>query len=158
MRALLITIFAFLALPALAANERECRGKQAFDLGDGAYGCLIKIGVTSITTTRTRDDGASRRSSSEANVIIDTVLFGTFDRSRQVIKARTKAICRAFNEQAKKEMASVRGKKIVVQMKWPNEPPNRVVYSTTGGERFCKKVQGGFSNARCRGARVLRTS
>ncbi|WP_299554008.1 hypothetical protein [uncultured Tateyamaria sp.] len=152
MRFILTVVFVCFAVPALAQQERDCRGKQAFDLGDGAYGCLLDIGSTSITTTLTRDDGASSKSSRNAAGQIDVAMFGTFSGSRQVVGKRMRGICQTFLPTIKQELAGQRYNRIVIRLFWPRVANSGDFVPKSRSEI---EVQPAFTNANCRGIRFF---
>ncbi|MBV7408939.1 hypothetical protein [Maritimibacter sp. DP1N21-5] len=152
MRYILTVLVMCFALPAMAQQERECRGKQAFDLGDGSYGCLLEVGTSSITTTLTRDDGASSRSSRNAAGEIVVAMFGSHSGSRQVVRNRMLAVCRTFLPRVKQELSGRNYSRIVIQLVWPRvkNTGDFVSVSSTSVD-----VQPAFSNANCRGIRFF---
>ncbi len=149
-RVLAVILFMICALPAVAQQERECRGKQPFDLGDGVSGCLLDVGTNEISTTRTRDDGAS--SSTRDNVAgqIRVLMFGAHDSSRRVINRRITAVCNAFLPTLQTELVGASFHQVVVVMIWP-----RVANTGTfvPVEQSKVDVQAAYSSARCRGVR-----
>lgn len=152
MRFVLMIILVVFALPAAAQQERECRGKKPFDLGNGAYGCLLDLGTTQITTTLTRDDGASSSSRRNQAGHIRVLVFGEYNGSRQVAGARIKAICNTFLPDLKAAIPDVRYHRVVVAMIWPRvaNPGDFVPVS-----RSKVAVQPGFSSASCRGVKFF---
>ncbi|MFL4472013.1 hypothetical protein ACERZ8_19805 [Tateyamaria armeniaca] len=141
-----------LALPAAAQQERECRGKQAFDLGDGSYGCLQEVGTSQITTTRTRDDGASSSVRKNATGKIEVLMFGEYNGSRQVTGNRIKTICRTFLPTLQAELTDLSYHRIVVVLIWPRiENPGNYVPKAEAKVA----VQPGFSSAQCRGVKFF---
>lgn len=136
MRLLLTCILLVLALPALAQQGNPCRGKQGFDLGDGAKGCLALIDTGSITTTITRDDGASQRSNRRQQARVVAFMSGTNSDKRSVQRKRLLAICKTALPAVQTELAGVNYNRIILVMDWRGE----------GGE-----FQAGFSNAKCQG-------
>ncbi|MEO1557315.1 MAG: hypothetical protein AAFS01_12850 [Pseudomonadota bacterium] len=152
MRILLFVLFAAFAVPAVAQQERECRGKQPIDLGDGAAGCLLEIGTTSITSTRTRDDGASSKSTRNVTGRIDVALFGAYSDNRTVISGRMKAICRSLLPQVQQELAELRYNRIVINLVWPRvENPGTFIPKS----ELEFAVQPAFTSAQCRGVRFF---
>lgn len=153
MRSLLAVFLIFFALPAVAQQERECRGKQPFDLGNGVYGCLLDVGTTEITTTRTRDDGAS--SSTRGNVAgqIRVLMFGDYDGSKQIVSRRVSAICKAFLPNLKAELTNTKFHRVVVILIWPRvaNPGDFVPVSTSK-----VAIQPAFSSATCRGVKYFK--
>lgn len=150
MRALLVFLLMIFAVPAVAQQERECRGKQPFDLGGGVSGCLLDVGTNEITTTRSRDDGAS--SSTRDNVAgqIRVLMFGAHDSSRRVINGRITAVCNAFLPALQAEPSNKSFHQIVVVMIWPR-------VANTGDfvpvAQSKADVQAAYSSAKCRGVR-----
>jgi len=136
-----------LALPAHAQQENVCRGKQPFDLGDGAKGCLLDLGSTSITTTRTRTDGGTTKPSSKSAAagMISVALFGAYDPSKKIQSPRIKKVCRTFLPNLKAASKGASYNRVVVQLIWP-----AVVSSTSA-----PIVQSAFSNGYCRGVRFF---
>ena len=119
MRAIFITLFVLLAVPAFAQNERACRGKQAFDLGDGAYGCLFDVGTTSITTKATRDDGASSKQIPNGAGRIDVAMFGAYTDPKRVTSARLRTIYQTFLPALQAETPHSNYHRIDVRLLWP---------------------------------------
>ena len=152
MRAIFITFFVLLAVPALAQNERECRGKQAFDLGDGAYGCLFEVGSTSITTTTTRDDGASSKQKSNGAGRIDVAMFGAYTESKRVTSARIRTICQTFLPALKAEAPNAKYHRIVVRLFWPRVENTGDMVPKDQSEIA---VQPAFTSGSCRGVRYF---
>lgn len=152
MRHLFVILFLICALPAAAQQERECRGKQPFDLGDGAYGCLQKLGLGGITQTRTRDDGASSSTRNTKTGQIEVLMFGTYKGSKQATGQRIRAICNAFLPGLQAAIPNTSYHQIIVVMVWPRiENPGDYVAK----DRSKVAVQPGFSNAACRGVRFF---
>jgi len=153
MRIAFIPLFLLLlAAPAVAQQERECRGKQAFDLGDGSYGCLEDVGTSQITTTTTRDDGASSSVRKNETGRIEVLMFGAYNGSKQVTGARIKAICQTFLPNLRAKLPDAKFYRIVVVLIWPRiENPGDYVPKSDANIA----VQPGFSSAKCRGAKFF---
>lgn len=152
MRPLLAALLFLIAVPAYAAQERECRGKTPFDFGNGVSGCLLDLGAGEITSTRTRDDGAS--SSSRQNVVgqIRVLLFGNYDGSKQVVRQRVSAVCKAFLPQLKAEMGDKRFHRVTVVLIWPRVAnPGDFVPTATSKVA----IQPAFSSSACRGVKFF---
>ena len=152
MRCLLTIFCLFLALPAVAQQERECRGKAAFKLGDGAYGCLYDVGTSAITTTMTRDDNASTRVRKNATGKIEVLMFGPYDGSKRVAGTRIKAVCRTFLPNLQAAIPNMRYHRIVVALIWPRVKNPGDYVSASQSE---VAVQPGFSSAKCHGVRFF---
>jgi hypothetical protein len=140
-RAIVAMFFVCMALPAAAQQERECRGKKAFDLGDGSYGCLLEVAMSTITTTTTYDDGGSSKPTSRAKQAgaIVVAMFGTQSSSNQVNSARMKTICQTFLPDLKAAHPNNRYRRIILRLVWPKT----------------ETVQAGFSSAKCKGVRFF---
>lgn len=152
MRTLFTVLFVMMALPALAQQERECRGKQAFDLGDGAYGCLFEVGTSEITTTLTRDDGANSSARTNQTGKIEVLMFGEYNGSKRVTSARLKTICQTFLPNLRAALPDVKYSRIVLAMIWPRvENPGDFVEKS----RSKVAIQPAFSSASCRGIRYF---
>lgn len=136
MRKVFFFLLLVLATPALAQQSNVCRGKQAFDLGDGAKGCIALIDTASITTTTTRDDGASSRSNRRTQARVVAAMTGANSEKRSVIKRRMIGICKTALPAVQSELAGMRYNRIILVMDW----------RASGGE-----LQAGFSNAKCNG-------
>ena len=152
MRVILALIFVVFALPAFAQQERECRGKQPFDLGDGAYGCLMDVGLSTITTTRTRDDFASESSTRNQAGQIRVLMFGAHSTSKRVISPRLRAICKTFLSTLKAEQANAKFHRVIVVMIWPRVA-NTGDYIPVATSQ--EDVQLAFSSDTCRGVRYF---
>lgn len=152
MRAISIILFVLLALPAFAQNERECRGRQAFDLGDGAYGCLFEVGSTSITTTMTRDDGASSKQRSNDAGLIDVAMFGAYTESKRVTSARIRTICQTFLPALQADTPGSNYHRIVVRLFWPRVENTGDMVPKDQSEIA---VQPAFTSGTCRGVRYF---
>jgi len=152
MRKLIAVFFILLAVPAFAQQERECRGKKPFDLGDGAYGCLQELGTTAITTTTTRDDNASSKSRRNTAGRITVLMFGDYSDSRSVISSRAKKVCRAFLADFNAENPNLRPHRIVIDLIWPRvENPGTFVPK----DQAKVAVQPSFSSGRCVGVKFF---
>ena len=139
MRILIPLVCIFFALPVLA-QQNPCRGKQGFDLGDGAKGCIALIDTDSITTTVTRDDGASTRSNRQLQARVVAFMSGANSDKRSVQRKRLLAICKTALPAVRSELAEVRYNRIILVMDWRGE----------GGG-----FQAGFSSKDCRGFRFF---
>ncbi|MEP5631941.1 MAG: hypothetical protein ABJP79_08670 [Tateyamaria sp.] len=152
MRVILAFIFVVFALPAVAQQEQECRGKQAFNLGDGAYGCLEEVGTSSITTTQTRDDAASEQIRSNQVGLIRVLMFGTHGSSRQVVGSRLRTICQTFLPTFNAQATGRKFSRITVAMVWPRVANKGDFVPVTTSQ---VDVQVAFSNGKCRGIRFF---
>lgn len=152
MRIVFTFLFLFLAFPALAQQEKECRGKQAFDLGDGAYGCLLDVGTSKIITTRTLDNGARPSTKDDVSGKIEVLMFGGYSGSKPTIGARLKTICRTFLPNLKAAVPDQKYHRITSVMKLPRvaNPGDFVDKSVTE-----VAVQPAFSSGSCRGIRYF---
>ena len=152
MRVFLTIILFVLALPAAAQEERECRGKKAFTLADGAYGCLEEVGTTDITTTRTRDDGASSSTRRNSAGLIRVLMFGDYAASRQTTGNRIRNVCKTFLPDLQAAEPGVRFNRVVVVLVWPRvaNPGDYVPKSDAQ-----VAVQPGFSSGACRGVKFF---
>lgn len=153
MRFILTVLVVCFAFPALAQQERECRGKQVFDLGDGSNGCLLEISTSAIVTTLSRDDGASSKVSRNETGRIVVAMFGAHSSSRQVIGNRMRTICRTFLPQVKEDLAGKRFNRIVIDLVWPRVANNGDFIPVSQSEI---DVQPAFTSASCRGIRFFR--
>ena len=153
MRPLLAVFLFVFALPAFAQQERECRGKQPFDLGSGVSGCLLDVATTEISTTRTRDDGASSSTRGDVAGQIRVLVFGAYDGSKSVVSPRVTAICKTFLPNLKAELANTKFHRIVVVLIWPRvaNPGDFVPVSNSK-----VALQPAFSSATCRGVRYFK--
>ena len=139
-------------MPAVAQQERECRGKQSFDLGGGTYGCLIEAGSGSLTTTTTRDDGASQTVKANETGFIQVAVFGTYSPSKQTTSKRITAVCKTFLPNVQQAMQGKRYHRIIVALVWPRvENPGDFVSK----ERSDVAAQVVFTNAKCRGVQYV---
>ncbi|WP_223422992.1 hypothetical protein [Tateyamaria pelophila] len=152
MRSLLAVFLLVFALPAFAQQEPECRGKQPFDLGGGVTGCLLDVGTTEITKTRTRDDGASSSTRDNTAGQIRVLLFGAYDGSKRVISRRITAVCKAFLPNLKAEMAGTRFHQVVVVLVWPRVA-NPGDFVPVANSKVA--IQPAFSSAACRGVKFF---
>mmetsp|Transcript_27766 Transcript_27766/g.51717 ORF Transcript_27766/g.51717 Transcript_27766/m.51717 type:complete len:154 (-) Transcript_27766:2078-2539(-) len=152
MRALLVILFMIVAVPAVAQQERECRGKQPFDLGGGVTGCLLDVGTGEITMTRSRDDGASSSTRDSVAGQVRVLMFGNHSGSRRVIGQRIASVCKAFLPTLEAELEGTRFNRVVVVLIWPRiaNTGDFVPATTSKAE-----VQMGLSSAKCRGARFF---
>ncbi|MEM6372254.1 MAG: hypothetical protein AAF727_05685 [Pseudomonadota bacterium] len=152
MRALLFPLFLLLATSAFAQQERECRGKQGIDLGDGAAGCLLELGTTNLTTTTTRDDGASQKVRKRVTGLIEVALFGAYSPSKQVTSQRIRAVCQTFLHGLQERLGDQKYSRIVIVLFWPRiENPGTFVSK----DRSKVAVQPAYSSAACRGVKYL---
>ena len=135
MRVLFFISCLMLALP-MAAQAQSCNGKQAIDFGGGAHGCVVEIAEGSITSTRTRDDGASSRSANKATPLVAAVMTGPVPASRGTVKKQMLAMCKVTQAKVSEQFAGKKYHRIILYMDW----------SKAGGE-----VQAGFSSDKCRG-------
>ena len=152
MQKMLTFLFILFALPLAAQQERECRGKKAFDLGDGAYGCVHEIGTTTLTETVYRDDGASTRSNRQSAGFIDVRIFGKYVESKRTAGNRMKAICKTFKSDVDAVMEGKRFVSIIVRFVWLNEGNSD---ANGQGSQDRGITQTAFTNANCRGVRFL---
>lgn len=155
---LTICLFLFVS-PAVAQQGKACRGKTTYDLGDGAYACVIKIEAGSVTMVKRTSRGglATRRSKifSQVNAVVDANFFGKNDYDYQVMESRAKAICRAVQGQIKTEFGDTKFAKTIVKMNWPDDPQRRgLVNQNTGKEVGGYIVYEARVHPRCGGARV----
>lgn len=135
MKALVFASFAVLALP-VAAQAQSCRGIQAFDLGGGTKGCVVSIQENQITTTITRDDGASERVRRNAQPLVGAVMSGPVPANKGVVKKQMVEMCKLTQDKVQAQFADLKYNRIILVMDWQK----------AGGE-----VQAGFSSAKCRG-------
>ena len=140
MRVLTILVCILFALPVLA-QDRACRGKKSFDLGDGAKGCIVAIEEGSITTTVTRDDGQGGSVRKRAQPLVAALMSGANTTQRNKIKQRMVAICKVALVDVQKQFAGQRYNRIILLMDWRR----------AGGE-----IQSGFSSKDCRGFQFFR--
>ncbi|MEP1537128.1 MAG: hypothetical protein ABJQ34_09990 [Paracoccaceae bacterium] len=152
MRKILTLIFVLFALPVFAQQEPECRGKKAFDLGDGSYGCVFEVGGTSLTHTTVRDDGASTRSNREQAGYIDVRIFGNYVASKRTAGNRMKAICKTFKADVDAVMKGQKFDSIIVRFAWLREKDSK---SNAAGNRDLGIVQAAFTSSTCRGIRFF---
>jgi hypothetical protein len=138
--ALLICIL--FAVPAMS-QQTSCRGKKTFDLGDGAKGCIVAIEEGSITTTTTRDDGASKKVRRKVQPLVAALMTGAYTEKRSVVRGRMLAICNFALADVQKTFAGKSYGRIILIMDWRG----------SGG-----KIQNGFSNGSCRGFQFFRGS
>jgi len=152
MRTLLIVLFVAFAIPAIAQQERECCGKQSFDLGGGAYGCLLEAGFGWLTTTTTRDEGASQTVKANEKGLIQVAVLGTYGPSKQTTSKRITAVCKTFLPNVQQAMQGKRNNRIIVGLVWPRvENPGDFVSK----ERSDIAAQVAFTNAKCRGVQYV---
>lgn len=152
MRIFLFILFTVFAVPAVAQQERECRGKQGFNLGDGAYGCLFEAKAGSLTTTTTRDDGASQKVKSRETGFIRVAMFGNYSASRQTTGKRITAVCQTFLPNLKEAMTGKRYHRIIVALVWPRiENPGDFISK----ERSEVAAQVAYTSATCRGVKFV---
>ena len=135
MRALIFVSCVMLALP-VAAQAKGCKGELAFDLGGGTRGCVVKIGEGEITSTYTRDDAASSRSSRKATPLVAAVMTGPVPASRGTVKKQMLAMCKVTQAKVSEQFAGMKYHRIILFMDWRK----------SGGE-----LQAGFSSNKCRG-------
>ena len=152
MRFLLFVLFAAFAMPALAQQERECRGKQAIDLGDGAAGCILKVDRTTITTTLTRDDGAGSKTKRNSSPLINVALFGAYSDQKPVIGNRIKAVCRAMLPQLAPSSGQVSSHRIVVVLVWPRVANPGTLVPKSEAE---VAVHPAYTSGKCRGVKFF---
>ena len=120
MRSVVLIFLMFFAVPALAQQEPECRGKKGFKLGDGAYGCLLEIVDSSMSRTQSRSlNGGKIHSSSQTAAGLIVAIFGDYDKSRRVTDSRLRQICKTFRGDVKAAMGGKSYRKVVVRMYWP---------------------------------------
>ncbi|MBO9473608.1 hypothetical protein J7413_08665 [Shimia sp. R10_1] len=135
MRTLIFASCALFALP-LAAEAQSCRGIQAFDLGGGTKGCVVSIQENQITTTTSRDDGASTRVRRNAQPLVGAVMSGPVPANKSVVKKQMVEMCKLTQEKVRAQFADLKYNRVILVMDWQK----------AGGE-----VQAGFSSAKCRG-------
>lgn len=152
MRLLLAVFLIAFALPAAAQQERECRGKQPFDLGNGVYGCLFDVGTGEISTTRSRDDGASSSTRERVAGQIRVLMFGNHSTSKRVIGPRVTAVCNAFLPTLQAELPNVNFHRVVVVLIWPRVANTGDFVPVANSK---SDIQLAFSSARCRGVRYF---
>lgn len=135
MRSLVFTSFALFALP-LAAQAQTCRGIQAFDLANGAKGCVVSMETNRITTTITRDDGANTRQFAKAQPLVGAVMSGPVPANKSVVKKQMVAMCKLTQDRVHSQFADLDYNRVILVMDWRE----------AGGT-----LQAGFSSAKCRG-------
>ncbi|MDA5555188.1 hypothetical protein [Shimia sp. MMG029] len=135
MRSLIFASCALFAVP-LAAEAQSCRGIQAFDLGGGTKGCVVSIQENQITTTTSRDDGASTRVRRNAQPLVGAVMSGPVPANKSVVKKQMVEMCKLTQEKVRAQFADLKYNRVILVMDWQK----------AGGE-----VQAGFSSAKCRG-------
>ena len=118
MRAFLILAAFVIAGSASAQGANICQDKQAFDLGDGATGCLLEYKPTAVTKTIRRDDGLGSKHSRDA-VLIRVALFGEHTEAWSISTPRMRQICGLFLDQAKQGLGLGKVRTVVVEMRWP---------------------------------------
>ncbi|MEO9518066.1 MAG: hypothetical protein ABJH45_12985 [Paracoccaceae bacterium] len=149
----IITLFFILfALPVFAQQERECRGKNFFDLGDGSYGCVFEVGDTVLTRTTVRDDGASTKSRRNRVGFIDTLVFGNYTASKLTAGNRMKAICKTFKADVDAFMKGQSYSTIIVRLVWLREKDSKA-NAADGQDRGIEQTA--FTNSSCRGIRFI---
>ena len=135
MRFLNLVFCAVLTLP-VAAQAQSCKGGQAFDLGGGTLGCVVEIREGEITTTRSRDDGASSSSSRKVTPLVAAVMTGPVPARRSTVKKQMLAMCKVTHAKVSEQFADKKYHRIILAMDWRK----------SGGE-----MQAGFSSNKCRG-------
>lgn len=135
MRFLTLATCALFALP-IAAEAKNCRGIQSLDLGGGSKACVVAIEKNAITTTRTRDDGASSSSRRFEQPLVGAIMTGPVPANRKVIKQQMIAMCKATQSKVKAEFANLKYNRTILVMDWRD----------AGG-----KLESGYSSAKCRG-------
>ncbi|MBL4769106.1 MAG: hypothetical protein JKY94_15580 [Rhodobacteraceae bacterium] len=119
MRSVLMIFLVFFALPALAQQEPECRGKKGFTLGDGAYGCLLDIVDSSMSRSQSKAlNGGEIHSSSQIAAGLVVAIFGDYDKSHRVTNSRFRQICKAYRDEVKTAMVGTPYRKVIVRMYW----------------------------------------
>lgn len=118
MRLVMALLVALLAVPAYAQQSAVCKGKPSFDLGNGATGCLLGVGTTSIRKTTRRDDGQSKSSSRGAG-LIHVALFGSHTEKHSIKTPRVRNMCEMFRDTLIAASPSQNLRAIVVRMDWP---------------------------------------
>lgn len=145
MRSVILIFLMLFAVPALAQQEPECRGKKGFKLGDGAYGCLIGLGEGNMTkSTRRESDPDVRHSSSQFVAVVDVNIFGNYDKSRRVTNSRVRQICKAFSGDVKTAMVGKPYLKVIVRMFWP-----RIAAPKKQGSNTTPLVQEAYMSQKC---------
>lgn len=120
MRAIILILLMLFAVPALAQQEPECRGKKSFKFGDGSYGCLLKIEESGMTRSQSKRYGfGTIHSSSQSAALVIAAIFGDYDKSRRVADSRLRKICATYAGDVKKAMAGKPYSKVIVRMYWP---------------------------------------
>lgn len=142
MRVLSLALTAMLVLP-VAAHSQSCRGDKAFDLGGGVKGCVVTIEKSAITTTLSRDDGASSSSRRAVQPMAAAVMTGPVPANRGQVKKQMMAMCKFVQADVASTFAGTKYNRIILVMDWRE----------AGGE-----LQSGFSSAKCKGFRFFGTS
>ena len=148
MRWTLVFAFFCLALPIAAQTSSDCRGKPAFDLGDGARGCVLEFLSSGVTRTVRRDDGLSRSSSRDA-VLIRVAVYGAYTERWPVSTPRMRKICAMFRDEAQAAIDAPKLKTVIVQMQW-RDTPFPANYPRHKKFRAPFPVQAAFMNGSCR--------
>jgi hypothetical protein len=139
--------FLVLSGPAFAQNHPECRGKEMFDLGGDAYGCMRAIEKSSVISSQRRGIGSgsltvSRNETTSAT--IGVYAFGKYTDNFQKSNARLRQICKMYKGAAHKMMAGQDYKNISVILFWPE-------LKTKGNwGQVVEKTQGGSMNLNCK--------
>ncbi len=139
MRFLTLASCVLFSLP-LAAQAQSCRGIQSLDLGNGSKACVVKIEQGAITTTRTRDDGASSQSRKNAQPMVGAVMSGPAPTKRATVKKHMLAMCKATQAKVGQEFAGQKYNRVILIQDW----------TKAGG-----KVEAGFSSDTCKGFRFF---
>mmetsp|Transcript_23962 Transcript_23962/g.43751 ORF Transcript_23962/g.43751 Transcript_23962/m.43751 type:complete len:142 (-) Transcript_23962:779-1204(-) len=135
MRFLTFASCVLFAMP-LAAQAQSCRGIQSLDLGNGSKACVVKIEQGAITTTRSRDDGASTQTRRNAQPMVGAVMSGAVPTKRGTIKKQMVAMCKATQAKVGEQFAGQKYNRVILVMDW----------TKAGG-----KVEAGFSSDKCKG-------
>lgn len=154
MRTLIVLVTFCLALPALAQQSAECRGKQTFDLGAGTTGCLLEVRQTKVTKTVRRDDGLGS-SHSRGAILIKVALLGEYTEAWPTMTPRMRQICNLFLEQAKQQLGATSVRTVVVEKTWPNVawPASTPRYKTI---RWRTPRQAAMMNRNCRAVKYFK--
>ncbi len=139
MRTVLASIALLVALP-VAAQAQSCRGAQAFDMGGGTKGCIVAIDMGSITTTRTRDDGASSQKWSNSQPFVAAVMTGPVPKKNSTVKKQMIALCKVSKPKVYEKFSTSNFNRIILYMDWRE----------AGGE-----LKSGFSTDTCKGFRFF---
>ena len=152
MRKIITLFFILFAVPVFAQQERECRGKKAFDLGDGSYGCVFEVGETVLTRTTTRDDGASTKSRRNSVGFIDALVFGNYAASKVTAGNRMKALCKTFKADVDAAMKGQSYTSTIVRLVWLRE---KDLKANTSGGQDRGVAQTAITSSTCRGIRFI---